>query len=184
MTGKDRARASGALLITGTVGAGKTTTAYAIGEVLRTRNVPHAIIDMDALSEAWPAPEDDRFNSRVAFANLSAVSRNFVRAGAACLVIAAVIEDLAARSRYEQATQMPVTICRLRVGLETVRTRLTARHEPGPGRDWHLERSGELEMVLDAAEVGDATIDVVDETPDEVARLVLAALRVADRPPA
>nr|WP_220093533.1 zeta toxin family protein [Flexivirga caeni] len=44
------------LLITGTVGAGKTTTAYAVGDLLRARELPHAVIDLDELHRLWPAP--------------------------------------------------------------------------------------------------------------------------------
>lgn len=36
-----------ALLITGPVGVGKTTVAEAVGDVLATAGVPHAVIDLD-----------------------------------------------------------------------------------------------------------------------------------------
>jgi Ni2+-binding GTPase involved in maturation of urease and hydrogenase len=38
-----------AVLVTGTVGSGKTTVVDAIGDVLRRRRVPNAVIDLDWL---------------------------------------------------------------------------------------------------------------------------------------
>ena len=41
-----------ALFLNGTVGAGKTTTADAIGSLLQESATPHAIIDLDWLRHA------------------------------------------------------------------------------------------------------------------------------------
>jgi Ni2+-binding GTPase involved in maturation of urease and hydrogenase len=48
-----------AVLITGTVGAGKTSVAAAAGSILAEARIPHAVIDLDALTQSWPAPPDD-----------------------------------------------------------------------------------------------------------------------------
>ena len=81
-----------ALFINGTVGAGKTTTANEIGKLLQGRAIPHAIIDLDSLRNAWPSPPDDRFNLEVELQNLAAVASNFRDAGAEILLVAGVIE--------------------------------------------------------------------------------------------
>ena len=165
-----------ALLITGTVGAGKTTTATAIGDRLGALEVPHAVIDLDWLRRSWPAPRDDPFNLGVELRNLQAVTGTFVRAGARRLVLAGVVESAADRERYEQAVGMPLLICRLEVDLTRVRTRLRQRHRPGRELDWHLARSGELDEIQRAAAPSDHVVPVAEQTPEQVALDVLSAV--------
>lgn len=52
----DSAPEARALLITGTVGAGKTSVAEAAGDLLVSSGVPNAVIDMDWLCQAGPRP--------------------------------------------------------------------------------------------------------------------------------
>ncbi|MBU2670656.1 adenylyl-sulfate kinase [Actinoplanes bogorensis] len=159
-----------ALLITGTVGAGKTTVAEAVGDLLTGREIPNAVIDLDWLRRAWPAPPGDRFNGALTLRNLEAVAANFVAAGASRLVLAGVLESRAELHAYGKALEMPLTVCRLRVALPTVRERLRRRHALDPaGLAWHLARSGELDAILTDALVEDYVVDVVGETPAQVA---------------
>jgi adenylylsulfate kinase len=81
-----------AALLSGTVGAGKTTVGEELAELLKDRGEAHAFIDLDGLSELWPAPEDDRFNGRLVLANLAAITRNFAAAGARTLVMSGVVD--------------------------------------------------------------------------------------------
>lgn len=164
-----------ALLLTGTVGAGKTTTAFAIGELLAQARIPHAVIDLDELRRMWPAPPEDPFHTRLELANLRQVAATYRRAGARRLVLAGVLEGPGARGGYEEALGGPVLVCRLRAELDRLLARLHDRHEPGPARDWHLARSGELAAILEAEDDADLVLDVADRTPGEVARQVLAA---------
>ncbi len=167
-----------ALLITGTVGSGKSTTAQAIGGLLRKDAIPHAVIDLDALRNAWPSPADDPFHERLMLANLGAVARNHVVAGAVRLVVAGVLEDLAQRPLYEQAVGMPLSVCRLPLDLADVQARLHRRHRDDlEALNWHLQRSGELDAVLDAAEVADVEEGVkAEQTPAQVAQAVVRAV--------
>ncbi|MBB2903058.1 putative kinase [Kineococcus radiotolerans] len=167
-----------ALLITGTVGSGKTTTAEAVAALLREEAIPHAVVDLDALGDAWPSPPDDPFHEHLVLANLHAVARNHLAAGALRLVLAGVLEDPAHRPLYERAAGAPLTVCRLRVDLPHVHDRLRRRH--GGDRealDWHLHRSGELDAVLDAAGGGDVEVAVAaGQAPSEVALAVVRAV--------
>ncbi|MEU6721608.1 hypothetical protein ABZ897_60085 [Nonomuraea sp. NPDC046802] len=52
-----------ALLITGTLGAGKMAVADALGDLLADAGVPNAVIDLGWLRRALPAPPDDPFQS-------------------------------------------------------------------------------------------------------------------------
>ena len=98
-----------ALLVTGTVGAGKTTTAEVVGDLLREATVPNAVVDLDRLSATWPAPPEDRFNLGVQLRNLRDVSRNYLDAGVRRLVLAGVVETPEDRGRHAAATGLPLT---------------------------------------------------------------------------
>ena len=83
------------------------------------------------------------------YANLRPVARNYVKAGAARLVIAGVVETRAARHSYQDALGVPLLICRLRVAVPVVRGRLVRRHaDDDVALCWHVDRAGELDGIL------------------------------------
>jgi adenylylsulfate kinase-like enzyme len=45
------------MLINGTVGAGKTSVAEMVGDLLTEAGMPNAVIDLDWLRRSWPSPE-------------------------------------------------------------------------------------------------------------------------------
>ncbi|MFD1367336.1 AAA family ATPase [Actinoplanes sichuanensis] len=166
-----------ALLITGTVGSGKTSVAETLGDLLAQDRIPNAVIDVDWLRRSWPSPPGDRFNRGITLRNLRAVARNHVEAGALRLVLAGVIESHAERDAYQIALGVPLAVCRLTVGLATVRRRLVRRHEEDPdGLRWHLDRSGELDEILQRARVEDVTVDATTKSVREVAAAVRDAV--------
>lgn len=171
-----------ALVVNGTVGVGKTSTARAVGELLRTTGaggVPHAVVDVDQLREVWPSPPGDRFAEWVALANLAAVCATYRAAGAHRLVLAGVVETLDERRRLEDALGVPVVLVRLRADPARLQERLRSRHvddvDGGASLAWHLERCGELHAVLESAAVDDAVVDVDGLDRLAVARAVLTA---------
>lgn len=166
-----------AVLLNGTVGVGKTAVAEAVGAVLAQMQVPNAVIDVDWLRNAWPVPPDDRFTMGLALRNLSAVTRNYVEAGAARLVLAGVVETWSDRDAYEEALGIPLALCRLRADPPVIRERLSRRH--GGDREaleWHLNRAPELDAVLDAQGVDDFSIDVSTATVADAALEIVRAL--------
>jgi len=166
-----------ALLLTGTVGVGKTTTADAVGGRLRARGVPHAVVDLDELRRCWPAPPDDPFHSALGLANLAAVARGYRAAGAEWLVLAGVCESWEERDQHAAALEVPLQVVRLLAPEAVVAPRLRARHAADPeGLAWHLHRRGELDAVLDAAGVADAAVAVDGLAPPAVADAVLRAV--------
>lgn len=170
------------LFINGTVGAGKTTTMDAVGVILRGAGVPHALIDLDGLRNAWPAPDDDPFNIRVAQINLAAMSDTYRQFGAQMLVVAGVLESLDQRDRCEAMIGSRMTVVRLRPYADAVRERLWHRqHRDEAERDWHLERAGQLDGILESAQLDDAVVEVGRELPIEVAKKVLASAGFADQ---
>lgn len=149
------------LLITGTVGSGKTSIASALGDLLAADGIPSAVIDLDWLRRFSPAPADDRFNHAMTLRNLRVVAGNYRDAGAERLVLAGVVESVEERAGYEEALDGTLAVCRLRVELATVHERLRRRHADDPGSlDWHLSRSTELARILGAAQVEDFIVDV------------------------
>lgn len=169
-----------AVLLNGTVGAGKTTTADALGALLGDRGVPHAVLDIDAVRRLWPSPPDDPFQQALALQNVQALARNYRAAGATRLVLAGVVE------RAEDLADLRAVIgpwglfsCRLTVDPEIAAVRLRERHATDPADralDWHLTRSPELAGILDRAAIDDTTLPVAGVGPAEVAEQVAAVL--------
>ncbi|MEV5967314.1 AAA family ATPase [Kribbella sp. NPDC051952] len=121
-------QSQGALLITGSVGVGKTSVAEAVGELLAGAAIPHAVIDLDWLACYWPSPTDDPFNFDLQLRNLRSMARNYLDAGAERLVLAGVVESREDRERYAGAIGVDVAVCRLSADLEVIRQRLIQRH--------------------------------------------------------
>lgn len=167
------------LVINGTTGVGKSATLQALGAVLAERRLPHALVDFDFLSLAWPAPSDDPFNLRLGLRNLTDVAANYRAAGLERLAIASVVTNRADADAFQRATGSErMLVCRLRATPRTVEARLRRRHGAQAEWElpWFLERFQVLENELEAAAIDDVVIDVDDLSPTDVAREVLAAV--------
>ncbi|MEV5601479.1 AAA family ATPase [Streptomyces sp. NPDC052299] len=174
----DLPRVPAALLINGTVGVGKTTVAGAVGGLLSEGGVPHAVLDLDWLRQAWPAPPGDRFNSAVLLRNVRSVAGNYLGAGATRLVLAGVIEHRAERDRLARAVGVDLTVARLRADPTALHRRLAQRHHSEPeALRWHLDRTSELDGILDRAALDDFTVDTTEVRVPDVAAAVLKAAR-------
>ncbi|PPF58928.1 hypothetical protein C5C13_07235 [Clavibacter michiganensis] len=163
-----------AVILTGTVGAGKTTTMHALGVLLAARGIPHALVDMDAVSLLRPAPSTDPFQLELALRNLGDLSRNYREAGARVVVVAAVVEDALDLPRYAAALESrdPLVV-RLSADPDAVLARLDARHDDDAAAlAWHRARAPELAAIIDAAGLGGLAIDTTSRTPAEVAELI------------
>lgn len=164
------------LVVNGTVGAGKTSVAEVVADLLRERGVPYGWVDVDALRRAYPTEPDDPFGQAVALDHLAAMAGVFARRGYRRLVLADVIERVGDRELYERAFDgADLTVVRLTAPEATRLARIAAR-EPDPWRDWHLARTVELDAILEAAGVDDAVVANGDDRPlRDVAAEVLAA---------
>lgn len=160
------------LLITGTTGVGKSTVAAEVNDVLAALKVPNAAVDLDAL--VWQWPSTSAWNNDLMFENLAALWPNYRAHGATHLILARVLEDGAELGRYRAAVPgAQITICRL-VAPEAARVaRLLKRMPPGPSRDWHLNRTVELEAILGRLANEDFTVENGDRSVREVALDVL-----------
>lgn len=147
------------LLISGSMGAGKTTVMGEIADLLIEAQVSHATLDFDCLWEAHPHPPDDPSGSRLAFRNLASVWPNYRDAGVERLVIARVVERRSELTHYRDAIPgAEIALCRLTAPVDTMHDRLRLR-EPGIYLPKFLARSTELDRILGEACVEDFTVD-------------------------
>lgn len=126
------------VLIGGRSGAGKTTVSYEVSELLRRRDVAHALVDGDNLDAVHPSVT----GSALAEANLAAIWHNYAALGHHRLVYVntvSVLEDAMIR-RALGGGEIVVTAILLTADDATVRERLGQR-EIGTTLDVHLERS-------------------------------------------
>ena len=165
------------LIITGSVGVGKTTVAHEVGRLLRPSGVPYAVVDMDALAGSYPPPPEDGFNARMALRNLASIWRNYADAGVRRLVLAYVFEN---RSELEPVGQAvpgaELTVVRLHATHHALRERV-AHRERGSSREWHLHRAVELADLMDRERIEDHLVHTDGRDVIEVARAILEQTR-------
>jgi predicted kinase len=161
------------LVLTGTVGSGKSTVAAEINDALAELKVPNAAVDLDAL--VWQWPSTSKWNNDLMFENLASLWPNYQAHGATHLILARVLEDRAELDRYRAAVPgAEITVCRLTTPEPLRLERLHERMPPGPSRDWHLARSVELEGILADRACEDFEVEHGDRPIREVALEVLS----------
>ena len=79
------------LVISGSMGTGKTTVLSEASDLLGEAGIAHAAIDLDWLAVMHPQREP--YGQRLALANLAAVWPTYAAAGAERLIVARVVED-------------------------------------------------------------------------------------------
>jgi len=159
------------IVITGSMGSGKTTLMAEASDLLAAAGVNHAAIDLDGLGighvpeGAWPD---------LAYRNLASVWENFARAGATRLLLAEAVETEEELDRIRAAIpDSEVIVCRLRAKPETMQGRVLSR-EPGILRETFLARVVELESLLDEAMLEDFSLVNDDASITALARELLA----------
>ncbi|MEJ7839378.1 MAG: adenylyl-sulfate kinase [Thermomicrobiales bacterium] len=167
------------VVITGPVGAGKTTTSWALYDVLVDRQIPTALIDMDFLRTAFP--QVTPFNSRLGMDNLAAIAPNYRKIGVRCFVVSDVVETPEQPLDYERAIPgAVVTVVRLNVPMETIAQRLRVRETP-ESLDWYLARAPVLQEIFESRGIGDVVIEVGERSPKEIALEIASRLELMQR---
>jgi hypothetical protein len=103
LDGEERANTAGAvteslLIITGTMGAGKTTVLGEASDLLALRHIAHAAIDLDALGLAHlpsTANASTASNDGVMYRNLQSICKNYASVGVTRFLVARAIEERA-----------------------------------------------------------------------------------------
>ena len=166
----DDARGISLLLITGTMGAGKSAVMAEASDLLAMRLIEHAAIDVDALGLAYvPAAQNDD----AMYANLESVCTNYAGLGVRRFLLARAVESRADLERCKvSASADSMVVCRLTAGTATLRQRVKMR-EPGMLQAEFVERIEVLNAILDRAGLEDFTLANEDRSITEVAREML-----------
>ena len=192
-------RVNRALIVCGASGAGKSSVAAKISQVLAATGVSSAFIDVDAIAQFGPAPRDRRegvsFYDALKCKNVGSLWLNFRDAGAHNLIVAADVGSLELRARYQRALEgCAVQVALLIAHPDHLKERLTGRPqdrfhpmthaEDGTVRQDVLERVLAEQARLQAAGVHDFAV-VNSTSPAQTAARVLelAGWLSADRPP-
>jgi hypothetical protein len=161
------------LVISGSMGAGKTTVLSEASDLLADAGIPHAAVDLDWLGIVHP-PQAGHADALV-FANLAAIWPRYREAGARRLIVARVMEKRDDLERYAEAVPgAEIVVCRLTASLEAMQDRLRAR-EPGLFQVKALARAAELDSILVQSQAEDFVVDNDrGRSITDVARAVLA----------
>lgn len=161
------------IVITGPCGAGKTTLAFAVGELLGAREIPHAVVDMDSLRNCFPSPQNDPFHVQLGYRNLAAIWENYRQAGTECLVLADIVETPDAGDDYRRAVpHSQIVLVRLRASQAEIERRLRGR-ETEASIEWYLNRSAELAELMEVRHIGDIIVDTGGREIGEIAHEIL-----------
>ena len=160
------------LLISGSMGTGKTTVLSEASDLLADAGIPHAAVDLDCLGIMHP-PQGGHDDALV-FANLAAIWPRYRDAGARRLIVAGVVEKRDDLGRYAEAVPgAQMVVCRLTASREAMRDRLRVR-EPGLFQTRALARAAELDSILVQSQAEDFVVDNdLGRSITDVAREVL-----------
>jgi N-acetyltransferase len=163
------------LIITGTIGAGKTAVLAEASDILALRDIAHAAIDLDALGLAH-LPSTARKNG-VMYRNLQSVCKNYASLGVRRLLLARAIEDCAALKLCRSVVSATHTvICRLTASVEAMQRRVKMR-ELGVSRREYVARVAKLNVMLDRARLEDFTVTNDNRSLTEVTHEMLVKAR-------
>jgi len=143
------------LVISGSMGAGKTTLMAEASDLLGAAGVVHAAIDLDALSIGHLPPE----SVSVSKLNLALLWKSYAALGVTRLVIAGAIESASRLAEVRGAVpHAHILICRVRARIATMQERVRQR-EPGMLQREFVERVVLLDEELDSAALHDFEVD-------------------------
>lgn len=154
------------LLLGGRSGVGKSAVAFALHDLLSSRNVKHAVIEGDALDLAYPSPWEHQMAER----NLAAIWANYTAHGYCKLIYTNTVSVLEADKLSEAMGGNPqVTSVLLQATDATAAERL-GRRESGASLDEHIKRSARAAGFLEAKSPGSVHRIVTDDrTTEEIA---------------
>jgi hypothetical protein len=161
------------LLLTGTIGSGKTAVASEIGLCLEEMNVPTAVVDLDWLGWLHVGADFKSVDELIA-KNLSAVWPNFQSAGVRSLVLTRALGDQAGLAALKPALpQADFTVVRLTSPARIVARRLR-RRDTGVILEEHLRASQAMTEAMDRLPIEDFRVENDDRPVRSVAMDVLS----------
>ncbi|HKH98061.1 MAG TPA: hypothetical protein VJ999_03050 [Candidatus Sulfotelmatobacter sp.] len=159
------------LVITGSMGAGKSSVLGEASDILALQNIAHAALDLDAFGLAH-LPSGTS-NDVVMYRNLQSICRNYASLGVRRFLVARAIEDRATLECCRRAVSATNTVvCRLSANIGTMRQRLKMR-ESGILQAQYVARVAKLNSVLDRARLEDFTVASDDRSVTQIAHEML-----------
>jgi len=159
------------LIITGTMGAGKTAVLGEASDILAQRQIVHAAIDLDALGLAH-LPSAARSDG-VMYDNLRSICRNYAALGVQRFLLARAIEDDAQlRLCRDIILAANTAVCRLTASIDAMKRRVQMR-DLGISQREFVARVAKLNVILDRAQLEDFAVTNEDRSLTEVAIEVL-----------
>lgn len=156
------------VVLTGTLGAGKSSTLQALSGLAAAEGRRHVALDLDEIRLLFPRPDGDPYARRLGLANLAAIVPNVRGEGADLLLLADVVEHPDELRRYaEVCPGAAVTVVRQHVEVTELHRRLRSR-ESEAAVGWFLERAEQLQRTMAETAVGDLVVDVRGRDPVEV----------------
>jgi hypothetical protein len=163
------------LIITGAMGAGKTSVLGEASDILSSHRLAHAAIDVDALGLAYlstPTGTDG-----VMYRNLRTVCNNYASLGVTRFLLARALENRAELELCGDIVSAANTaVCRLTASIETMERRVKMR-ESGVSQREYLSRVAVLNDILDSARLEDFCVTSENRSLTEVAREMLVRAR-------
>lgn len=161
-----------AVLITGTVGSGKTAVAQEAGALLGDRGRPTAVIDLDWLG--WAHGLEGHPADELIATNLRSVWANYRSAGARYFVMTRAVHTADQVDAIRTVVDADMKIVAIEASVETITERLRAR-DAGAELSEHLDRAprlaaaiAELDVDHRIANEGRAIEDVAKELLERV----------------
>jgi adenylylsulfate kinase-like enzyme len=114
-----------AVLITGMFGSGKSSVAVEMADVLEKRGERYAVLDLDWLTWASTADDEEGAEHRMMLRNLEPVAGNYLAAGVRLFILARSVRTSELES-LRKAVAMPMRVVRLTVPWPEIERRLGA----------------------------------------------------------
>jgi hypothetical protein len=159
------------LIITGSMGAGKTSVLGEASDILKLRQITHAAVDLDGFGLAClPAVAD---NNELMYRNLQCICNNYAGLDVKRLLVARAVETRGELEVCRKTVSAAKTfVCRLTASIETMEERVR-RRELGIAQRDYVARVAELNAILDRAQLEDFTVNGENRSITEVAHEVL-----------
>jgi chloramphenicol 3-O-phosphotransferase len=162
----------GAILIMGVFGAGKSSVAEEMADLLEASGRSYAAIDLDWL--CWSnAPGADHDEHGILARNLAAVAGNYREAGVERFVLAGSVADAVTLEAVRVARAVPVLVVRLTAPLGIIEERLSS--SPTRGRADDLARAREWLAAGTGAGLEDETVENVGAIRETALRILALA---------
>jgi hypothetical protein len=159
------------LIITGTMGAGKTSVLGEASDILTLKGITHAAIDLDSLGLALlPAAAS---TDGAMYRNLQSFCENYSLLGVRRILLARAIEDCSELELCSGIVSASNTVvCRLTASIEVMELRVRLR-ESGVSQRTYVARVAKLNTIMDRAHLENFTITNENRPLTDVAHEML-----------